>query len=255
MISVARALRDETVATIESYEAEIARLRRLADALEAFIAQPGQESAVSPMEVPVPVSQPSAGPEDPGQSGATAPVSGPAGLPAAPFTCDACGTSFTTSQGLGRHRSWRHRERFEPKRIDDRPHHNARRPSPGVDPIARADAAEGGPTAELARARPPKPRPQTATPATRHGRVQCTTCKDWFVSAETLAAHRERSHAATNAHGGGESWLCHACAETFATREARDLHALTHPQPAPDLSVGRDPFAQRPVGAGGVQIA
>lgn len=43
MIEAARALRDESVATIEIHEAEIARLRLLVDALEAFIEQPGSD--------------------------------------------------------------------------------------------------------------------------------------------------------------------------------------------------------------------
>lgn len=84
--------------------------------------------------------------------------------------------------------------------------------------------------------------------------LQCPSCKDLFVSEEKLQAHRERSHG-LRVDGHSESYLCSRCSAPFPDREARDEHQATHPPDPVELTVGRDPLAQRAVGINAVQLA
>lgn len=149
MIDDARALHHATVAQIDHHEAEIARLRLLADALEAFIDQPPAGSnGQSGASVSAPVSGPDDPPavQQPGSARSTRKRAsdGPVGTPtpasnngaaarhakliaAGPYPCPTCEREFSRPQGLGRHRPNCTGPLLTPEPVvDDHPKHPSR---------------------------------------------------------------------------------------------------------------------------------
>jgi endogenous inhibitor of DNA gyrase (YacG/DUF329 family) len=195
--------------------------------------------------------------------------SDPVGTPApASYTCS-CGRSFSRPQGLGRHRRWEGHDLAEVQ-------------------AAMVDCPDCGEQVRAnglgSHQRKHKPGYTPAVQPTPAGTLAtCPECEK-EVKAMGLGTHRRQAHGigrptllvqpekspepepprepwvptpvGTGASDGPEvrngkqRWLCNRCRAEFLDRAKRDEHAATHPADDPGITVGRDPFARRQIGAG-----
>ena len=222
-------------------------------------------------EQSAPVSQP-------GSGRIRAGTADPMGTPTpAPYACS-CGRTFSRPQGLGRHRRWEGHDLGEVQ--------TAMVECPDCGEEVRANGLGS-------HQRKHKPGYRPAVQPTPAGTLAtCPECEK-VVKAMGLGTHRRQAHSVgrptplvqpskdpgpietervdrepwvpgpvntgsndgPQIKNGKERWLCNRCRSEFPDRASRDEHAATHPPDDPGITVGRDPFAHRPLGASGTQIA